>query len=40
MKNFFRVLLTASLVCCASGAFGGKTTCSFGWYRNAAQADF
>ena len=40
MKNFFRVLLTVSLVCCASGAFGGKTTCSFGWYRNAAQADF
>lgn len=40
MRNVFRVLLTASLVCCASGAFGGTATYSFLWYRNAAQADF
>ncbi|MBR0506577.1 MAG: hypothetical protein IJJ84_14345, partial [Kiritimatiellae bacterium] len=40
MRNFFRVLLTASLVCCALGAFAGTATFSFGWYRNAAQTDF
>jgi len=40
MRKFFRVLLTASLVCCALGAFAGTTTFSFDWYRNAAQTDF
>ena len=40
MRNFFRVLLTAGLFCCALGAFAGTATFSFGWYRNAAQTDF
>ena len=40
MRNIFRVLLTASRVCCALGAFAGTTTYSFDWYRNAAQTDF
>ena len=40
MRNIFRVLLTASLVCCALGAFAGTTTYSFDWFRNAAQTDF
>ena len=40
MKNFFRVLLTASFACGAFCAFGGTATYSFSWYRNAAQTDF
>ena len=40
MRNLFRVMLTASLVCYALDAVAGTATCSFGWYRNAAQTDF
>ena len=35
-----RCLFLFAVAMVASGAFGGTTTLSFGWYRNAAQTDF